>query len=192
MPAPSPRPSSRAVALFGARCPNATDLPHPPFQSGSLTRKFWHEGNQSPVSCYVCQLWDVEHRQGHQDQRAAQSHLQDAYEAGRLWGVKRRRKFCLQGGLDGGWSPIGFLNAAAVRASLPGVAHSLAGQAHGRQLDFKLVLNQLGNAREDGLKVVLHARTSQPCQTPFHVQSLQQILGRTHGVLLMLAHALTG
>ena len=26
MPAPSPRPSSRAVALLGARCPNATDL----------------------------------------------------------------------------------------------------------------------------------------------------------------------
>ena len=27
MPAPRPRPSSRAVARFGARCPNATDLP---------------------------------------------------------------------------------------------------------------------------------------------------------------------
>ena len=26
MPAPRPRPSSRAVALLGARCPNATDL----------------------------------------------------------------------------------------------------------------------------------------------------------------------
>jgi hypothetical protein len=120
------------------------------------------------------------------------SHLQDAYEAGRLRGLKRRRRVCSQGGLDRGWSPIGFLDAAAVGAALPGVAHSLAGQAHGRQLDLELVLNQLGNAREDGLKVVLHARTSQPCQTPFHIQSLQQTPGRTHGVLLMLAHALTG
>ncbi len=60
-----------------------------------------------------------------------------------------------QGSLDRGGSPVGLLNAPAIRAALAGIAHCAARQAHRSQLADKVIMDQLGHAREDGLEVVL-------------------------------------
>lgn len=47
---------------------------------------------------------------------------------------------------------------------LSSITHSFAGQAHSSQLCLELILDELGDAGENCLEVVLHAHTSQTCQ----------------------------
>ena len=72
----------------------------------------------------------------------------------------RARQRAAQRGLDGGRPAVGLLNAAPVRAALTGIAHRARRQPHRRQLGHEVVLHRLGDAREDGLKVVLRAGTA--------------------------------
>ena len=85
-----------------------------------------------------------------------------------------------QGGLDRGRAPIGLLDAAPIGPALPGISHSLAGHAHRCQLGLKLVLDQLWDAREDGLKIVLRTPTQLACQLPalWNLQAGHHAVGR--------------
>lgn len=179
MPAPSPRPSSRAPARLGARCPSATDrealteagrlLPSStPRRSGPPASSKYRLPCPVPHSCAMHSrenaLLGVWRRPVGTDRKGSSSE-------GQAGAIPSCNPLC----------PAELLHATSLLLApgqvlalclcvqllalpwplppwlrtLPRVAFGCGGQPHALQLADDLVLHRLGDAREDRLKVVL-------------------------------------